>query len=65
MCTMPATVDVSTTAQSATLVYQIDRSNGVLTLSPSDAPQKSRGAFGCEAPGGDSPASRVSCRDAT
>jgi hypothetical protein len=34
--TMPATVDVSTTAQSATLVYQIDRSNGVLTISPVD-----------------------------
>ena len=34
--TMPATVDVSTTAQSATLVYQIDRSNGVLTISPID-----------------------------
>jgi len=33
---MPATVDVSTTAQSATLVYQIDRSNGVLTISPVD-----------------------------
>lgn len=34
--TMPATVDVSTTAQSATLVYQVDRSNGVLTISPID-----------------------------
>jgi Domain of unknown function (DUF4382) len=34
--TMPATVDVGTTALSATLVYQIDRSNGVLTISPID-----------------------------
>jgi hypothetical protein len=34
--TMPVTVDVSTTAQSATLVYQIDRSNGVITISPID-----------------------------
>jgi len=34
--TMPATVDVSTTAQSATLVYQVDRSNGVITISPID-----------------------------
>jgi hypothetical protein len=34
--TMPATVDVSTTAQSATLVYQVDRSNGVITISPVD-----------------------------
>ena len=34
--TMPATVDVSTTAQSATLVYQVDRSNGVITVSPID-----------------------------
>ena len=34
--TMPATVDVSTTAGSATLVYQIDRSNGVVTISPLD-----------------------------
>ena len=34
--TMPATVDVSTTAQSATLVYQVDRSNGVITLSRID-----------------------------
>jgi hypothetical protein len=33
---MPATVDVSTTAGSATLVYQIDRSNGVVTISPVD-----------------------------
>jgi hypothetical protein len=34
--TLPATVDVSTTAQSATLVYQVDRSNGVITVSPID-----------------------------
>lgn len=34
--TMPATVDVSTTSGSATLVYQIDRSNGVVTVSPVD-----------------------------
>jgi len=34
--TMPAAVDVSTTAQSATLVYQVDRSNGVITVSPID-----------------------------
>jgi len=34
--TMPVTVDVSTTAQSATLVYQVDRSNGVITISPID-----------------------------
>jgi hypothetical protein len=33
---MPATVDVSTTAGSATQVYQIDRSNGVVTISPVD-----------------------------
>jgi hypothetical protein len=33
---MPATVTVSTTAGSATLVYQIDRSGGVITLSPID-----------------------------
>ena len=31
-----ATVDVSTTSGSATLVYQIDRSNDILTLSPVD-----------------------------
>lgn len=31
-----ATVDVNTTAGSATLVYQVDRSNGVLTVSPVD-----------------------------
>jgi len=34
--TMPATVDVSTAAGSATLVYQVDRSNGVVTISPVD-----------------------------
>jgi hypothetical protein len=34
--TMPATVDVSTASGSATLVYQIDRSNGVVTISPVD-----------------------------
>jgi hypothetical protein len=34
--TMPATVDVSTAAQSATLVYQVDRSNGIITISPID-----------------------------
>ena len=33
---LPVTVDVSTTAQSATLVYQVDRSNGVITISPID-----------------------------
>jgi hypothetical protein len=31
-----ATVDVSTTTGSATLVYQIDRTNGVVTVSPVD-----------------------------
>jgi hypothetical protein len=34
--TKPATVDVSTTPQSATLVYQIDRANGVITISSID-----------------------------
>jgi hypothetical protein len=34
--TMPATVDVSTTAGSATLVYQVDRTGGIVTLSPVD-----------------------------
>ena len=34
--TQPVTVDVSTTMGSATLVYQIDRSNGVITVSPID-----------------------------
>jgi Domain of unknown function (DUF4382)/Domain of unknown function (DUF5666) len=32
----PATVDVSTTSGSATLVYQVDRTNNVLTISPID-----------------------------
>jgi hypothetical protein len=32
----PATVDVDTTAGSATLVYQVDRSNGVVSVSPID-----------------------------
>jgi Domain of unknown function (DUF4382)/Domain of unknown function (DUF5666) len=36
MSPLPVTVDVSTTAQSATLVYQIDRSNGVITITPVD-----------------------------
>jgi hypothetical protein len=31
-----ATIDVNTTAGSATLVYQVDRSNGILTVSPVD-----------------------------
>jgi hypothetical protein len=30
------TVDVSTTSGSATLVYQVDRTNGVVTISPVD-----------------------------
>jgi hypothetical protein len=34
--TMPVTVDISTAAGSATLVYQIDRSNGIVTISPVD-----------------------------
>jgi hypothetical protein len=34
--TLPVTVNVSTTMDSATLVYQIDRSNGVITVSPID-----------------------------
>ncbi|HVW67527.1 MAG TPA: hypothetical protein VHB68_01075, partial [Steroidobacteraceae bacterium] len=34
--TLPVTVDVSTTSGSATLVYQIDRNNNVLTISPID-----------------------------
>jgi hypothetical protein len=34
--TVPVTVDVSTTPQAASLVYQIDRSNGVITISPID-----------------------------
>ena len=39
--TLPVTVDVSTTSQSATLVYQIDRSNGVVTISPIDVTSSS------------------------
>ncbi len=31
-----ATIDLGTTAGSATLVYQVDRSNGILTVSPVD-----------------------------
>ncbi len=34
--TQPVTVDVSNTSGQATLVYQVDRSNGVLTVSPID-----------------------------
>jgi len=34
--TLPVTVDVSITMGSATLVYQIDRSNGVITVSAID-----------------------------
>jgi len=34
--TMPATVDISTTGGSATLVYQVDRTNGIVTVSPLD-----------------------------
>lgn len=34
--TNAATIDVSTTSGSATLVYQVDRTNGVLTVSPVD-----------------------------
>jgi hypothetical protein len=34
--TTPGTVDVRTTAGSATLVYQVDRSNGTVTVSPID-----------------------------
>jgi len=34
--TTPGTVDVSTTSGSATLVYQVDHSNGTLTVSPID-----------------------------
>jgi hypothetical protein len=34
--TSAAVVDVSTTAGSATLAYQVDRSNGVITVSPID-----------------------------
>jgi hypothetical protein len=34
--TLPVTVDVSTTMGSGTLVYQIDRANGLITVSPID-----------------------------
>ena len=34
--TTPGTVDVSTTSGSATLVYQVDRSNGIVSISPMD-----------------------------
>ena len=34
--TQPATIDVSIAMQSATLVYRIDRSNGVITITPVD-----------------------------
>jgi hypothetical protein len=34
--TMPVTVDVSTTSGSATLVYQVDRTNNIITISPVD-----------------------------
>jgi hypothetical protein len=34
--TNPVTVDVSTTSGSATLAYQVDRTNGVVTISPED-----------------------------
>jgi hypothetical protein len=34
--TQPVTVDVSTVSGSATLVYQVDRNNGIVTVSPID-----------------------------
>jgi hypothetical protein len=34
--TMPVTVDVSSTSGSATLVYLVDRSNNIVTISPVD-----------------------------
>ncbi len=34
--TTPATVDISTTSGSATLVYQIDRTNNIVTVTPED-----------------------------
>jgi hypothetical protein len=34
--TTPGTVDIGTTAGSATLVYQVDRSNGTVSISPID-----------------------------
>lgn len=33
---VPATIDVSTAVGSATLVYQVDRTNGIVTVSPID-----------------------------
>ena len=33
---MPATIDISTAAGSATLVYQVDRTNDIVTVSPID-----------------------------
>ena len=33
---VPATIDVSTAMGSATLVYQVDRTNGIVTVSPID-----------------------------
>jgi hypothetical protein len=38
---LPVTVAVSTTSQSATLVYQIDRTSGVVTVSPIDVTSSS------------------------
>lgn len=34
--TMPVTVDVSSTSGSATLIYQVDRTNNIVTISPVD-----------------------------
>ena len=34
--TLPVTIDFSTSTGSATLVYQVDRSNGIVTLTPHD-----------------------------
>ena len=34
--TLPVTVDVSTTSGSATLVYQVNRSDGIVTVTPLD-----------------------------
>jgi hypothetical protein len=34
--TTPGTVDVSTASGSATLVYQVDRSDGIVSISPID-----------------------------
>ena len=38
---LPVVVDVSTVSQSATLVYEIDRTNGVITISPIDVTSSS------------------------